>query len=218
MKQRKHVVIKILSILALIYLSIFIPWTILLYTFTSYFIHEYAKSDPVSTVWLTNRSSYEHVAEILTQLGYRFEPWDNKTFAGTLLIFGDVRPVYPYIKEYASSPVVYTSAFDCIICLGATVHSLANSLLLLAVYSTALAVISAVAVRKGVLSWRGAALASAAPPLVLYLSEVLYILATSFILPHSSLDYRGVLPFLTAPFTPILIVTLTKWSLAKWRR
>jgi hypothetical protein len=113
---------------------------------------------------------------------------------------------------------VYTSAFDCIVCQGVAVHSLANSLLLLAAYSTALVTISAVLVRRGVLSWRSAALASAAPPLVLYLSEALYVTATSFILPHGSLDYRGVLLLLTAPFTPTLIVALTRWFLAKWRR
>jgi hypothetical protein len=95
MKWRKHKVIKIFSILLLIYLSIIIPATLLSYIFTWYFIHEYAKSDPVSTVWLFNRSSYEYVAEVLAQQGYRFEPLDNRTVAGALLIFGDVRPVYP---------------------------------------------------------------------------------------------------------------------------
>ncbi|MCX8136108.1 hypothetical protein [Pyrobaculum aerophilum] len=104
-----------LALVAIIALLSYVVYSISLATALAYqFMLIYPDHDTFSTLWIRSVKQYGEVTSVLDRLGIPYEPWDNNTVAGTLIVFADVRKLWDSLGGYADTATIYTTTFDCV--------------------------------------------------------------------------------------------------------
>jgi hypothetical protein len=171
----------------------------------------------LSQVWVNNRDVYGMLTMILKEHNYSFMPWSDNVVAGTVVIYGDIRPMAQLVLQLAGSPIsIITREFE------PSPQSFGIP------WGGPIAVFSTSAAQLGALLWAAALVATAwyvasrrslslrASLVIVFVPLLLYVMEVGFVVATGGPAWFALLLTASALAPPALL--LLGFAIAKARR